>query len=91
MNIGKTYKVAMNIGNAQQQKETYKVAKMFAIEYNQEDEYYAIRADALEEGMEKGKIELYFTKLKYSVKEIADEMNLGEDVVSATLNSLGLI
>jgi len=80
---------------------------MFGIEYNQEDEYYAIRADAREEGMvkgmergieegmergmEKGKIELYFTKLKYSVKEIADEMNLGEDVVSATLSNLGLI
>jgi len=71
------------------------VAKMFAIEYNQEDEYYAIRADALEEGreegMEKGKIELYFTELKLSVKEIASKMNLGEDVVSATLNNLGLI
>jgi len=34
---------------------------------------------------------LLFTKLKYSVKEIADEMNLGEDVVSATLNNLGLV
>ena len=76
---------------------------MFALEYNQEDEYYAIRADALEEGIEEGieigmekgknegKIEIYFTKLKYSVKEIADEMNIGEDVVSATLNSLGLV
>ena len=87
------------------------VARMFNLEYNQKDEYDAIREDALEEGMEKGmemgmekgreegvekgvlqgKIELYFSELNYTVRQIADKMKLGEDEVSATLNKLGLV
>ena len=42
------------------------------------------------EGREEGKIELYFTELGLSIKQIAEKMNLGEEDVNAALNRLGL-
>lgn len=71
---------------------------MLGLEYNQELEYQALfeegeakgRVEGEAKGKIEGKIELYFTKLGYSIKQIAEEMNLGEDDISETLIKLGL-
>ena len=69
----------------------WEVASMLNIEYNQEDEYQAIREEGLEEGILQGKIELYFTRFKFDIQQIADELKIGRDEVNTTLSNLGLV
>jgi predicted transposase YdaD len=49
------------------------------------------KIEGITEGMAKGKIELYYTKLNYTIKQISDEMNLPKEDVQVVLTQLGLI
>jgi len=70
------------------------VARMLGWEYDQEVEHQAImeegEAKGEARGKAEGKIELYFTELGLTIKQIAEKMNLCEEDVSDTLNKLGL-
>ena len=66
------------------------VAQMLGLEYSQELEYQALMEEGIEKGKIEGKIELYFSELGYSIKQIAEKMNIGEDDVNETLSRLGL-
>jgi hypothetical protein len=60
-------------------------------EYTIEDEKMGAWLDGKEEGREDGKIEIYFTELKYTVDKIAAKMNLPIEQVQQVLSSLNLI
>ena len=72
------------------QEHFQEVAQMLGWEYNQEVEYQAIKEESEAKGKIEGKVELYFTELGLSIKQIAEKLNLGEDDVSETLDRLGL-
>jgi len=66
------------------------VSAMLGWEYDPEVERQAIKEEAWDGGKIEGKVELYFTELGLSIKQIAEKMNLGEEDVNKTLNKLGL-
>ena len=70
-------------------KENYEeVGKMVSLEYNEQDEFDAIREDGRIEGREEGKIEVIkeILQLGIPVEDIAKKLNISLDVVEGLVS-----
>lgn len=56
-----------------------------------EEERALARQEGMQKGMQKGKIELYYTELGYTTKQIADRLKIPADHVTKILKELNII
>lgn len=90
--VMKIIALTLLIGNKFVSEEEYKqiweANKMILEEYKA---FRVLRDIGREEGREEGEVKLYYTKLGYSVEQIAEEMSIPEERVRNILEKLLLV